>query len=237
MTYSRTVRTPQGHRTGHRLLAALVALLAGLGVLGIAPAALAAPVPQGSPARALPAATPQDCLSAGKVWVYVTYSDGSVLANRCVSEHATGEAALKAAGVTVNKDSKGLICALNEHPSPCPTSFNGQYWNYYSSTDGKKFSYYQTAANASKPKPGSIEAWCYNKKTEKSCTPPTLSLTADVPEASAAGTPAAANSAAASPAPASSSSARTGTVWGIVAVVAIIVIGAVAFVVVRRRRH
>lgn len=245
MTYPRTAPL----RRSHRLLAALVALLAGLGMLGVAPAALAAPATDSLPARALPATTPKDCLAAGKVWVYVTYSDGSVLANTCVTEHSTGLAALKAAGVTTGKDSKGFVCSLDQHPNPCPKAFNGQYWNYYSSTDGKKFTYYQTGADASKPKAGSIEAWCYNKKSEKSCTPPTLSLTADVPEAGssspAAGassaTPSAGSSASASssaaPASSTGSGMTSGTVWGIVVVIAIIVIGAIVFVVVRRRKQ
>lgn len=185
-----------------------------------------------------PSGTPQDCLSAGNVWVYVTYSDGSVLASTCATEFGTGEAALKSAGVDVAKDAKGMICALDKQPNPCPTTFNGQYWNYYTSTDGKTFSYSQKAADQSKPAKGSIEAWCYNKASEKSCTPGTLSLTTDVPDADSSASPSAAvGSTAASDSGSSGSSTGSSTAWGIGIVAAVIVIGAVVHIIIRRRRN
>lgn len=184
-------------------------------------------------AQGLPAATPQDCLKSGNVWVYVTYSDGSVVANSCATDFGTGEAALKSAGVDVGKDAKGMICSLDKKPNPCPAKFNGQYWNYYTSTDGKTFTYSQKAADQSKPVKGSIEAWCYNKASEKSCTPKTLSLTAEVPDASSSTPSSSASPAASSDSGGSSSS----TAWGVGIVAAVIVIGVVVYLVVRRRRN
>lgn len=181
-----------------------------------------------------PAATVRGCLDAGNVWVHVTYSDGSVLANTCATEFGTGEAALKSAGVDVAKDAKGMICSLDKKPNPCPATFNGQYWNYYTSTDGKTFTYSQKAADQSKPAKGSIEAWCYNKATEKSCTPKPFSLTAEVPDAASSATP----SSSATPA-ASSQAGGSGspTAWGVGIVAGVIVIGVVVYLVVRRRRR
>lgn len=218
--------------TPARRVASLLAALAALFAVLAPSQAWASPaqVPA-APTRAdRPAATPNDCLTKGDVWVYVVYSDGSVLNSSCATNFTTGAAALKSAGVDVSKDAKGLICALDSKPDPCPTKFNGQYWNYYSSTDGQKFTYSQKSADESKPAKGSIEAWCYNKASEKSCTPPKLDLTAAVPDAASA-TPSA------SPSTAPSKGGSSGTAWGVGIVVAIIVVAAVVLLVVRRRRN
>lgn len=125
------------------------------------------------------------CLAEGKVWVYAIYEDSQVVADTCVSKFSTGTEALESAGVKLTQDSKGFICSMSGHPATCPKTFNGQYWAYYQSKNGRSYTYATTGADQSHPQPGTIEAWCYNKPGTKSCVPPVLDI-AGAPSASPA---------------------------------------------------
>ncbi|MGK2308937.1 hypothetical protein [Cutibacterium sp. V970] len=116
-----------------------------------------------------------DCLNTRKVWVFVITDDEKVLANQCVDSPSTGADALEKAGITIGRNKSGLICTMNDHPETCPKTFNGQYWAYYhASGAGAVWGYSKKGADQYTPTAGSIEGWCYNRPTTKSCTPPTL---------------------------------------------------------------
>lgn len=116
------------------------------------------------------------CLSADKVWLLVVTDTDEVLANECVGTPATGTDALTAAGLELNRDGSNFICAIGGYPSPCPATFNGQFWNYYQAKAGAEYAFSQVGADEAKPEPGTIEAWCYNKADQESCTPPYLKI-------------------------------------------------------------
>ena len=106
------------------------------------------------------------CLAADQVWLLVVTDADEVLANECVGTPATGTEALTNAGLELSLDGNGFLCAIGGHPSPCPATFEGQFWNYYQGAAGTEYVYAQTGADENKPKPGTIEAWCYNKADE-----------------------------------------------------------------------
>lgn len=116
------------------------------------------------------------CLSADKVWLLVVTDTDKVLANECVGTPATGTEALTAAGLELSRDGSNFICAIGGYPSPCPAKFNGQFWNYYQGKPGAEYGFSQVGADEAKPEPGTIEAWCYNKADQESCTPPYLKI-------------------------------------------------------------
>ena len=121
------------------------------------------------------------CLGSGGVWVYVVYQDGPVLANTCVSDFSTGRQALLSAGLELEdrSDSPGFICTMNGHPDHCVKGreFNGQYWAYWHSTNGRDWTYSKRGADSYRPQPGSIEGWCYNKPGEYRCDMPDMTAT------------------------------------------------------------
>lgn len=213
-----------------RTAATLLGLAA---TVSLAPATLpaqAAPLSQPAPAKVMPANTVTDCLGSGKVWLVVQDSKGQLMHNQCVAKGATGESLLKEAGVKLTYDSKTkMICAMDSEPASCPTTFDGNYWQYYTATKGGKWTYATKGASQSVPKAGTLEGWCYGSK----CTPTMPSLTADVAETtgSASATP----SAAASTAPATDQkkSSHTGA-W--VAGLVVLVLAAAGAVLARRRR-
>ncbi len=117
-----------------------------------------------------------ECLSSDEVWLLIVDEEGSVIANQCVGTPATGIAAIEAAGVAIGYDSSNFVCTLGGHPSECPASFNGQFWNYWQGSAGAEYAFAQTGPAESVPAGGTIEAWCYNKADEEGCTPPTLKI-------------------------------------------------------------
>ncbi len=125
------------------------------------------------------------CLGADKVWLLVVTDTDEVLANECVDTPATGTDALVAAGLELGRDGSNFLCSIGGHPATCPATFNGQYWNYYQGAAGTEYVYAQTGADENKPKPGTIEAWCYNKADEEGCTPPYLKIVKDGAEVAA----------------------------------------------------
>lgn len=204
------------------MVGALAALLfLALGV--VQPAAHAAPTPTGTGRQAAAIA---DCLSTGKVWVFVITEDAEVLANQCVESPSSGSDALRLAGIRTVTNKSGIICTMNDHPAACPKTFTGQYWAYYhSSGAGQPWTYSKQGAEGYHPAGGTIEGWCYNEPRTKSCTPPTLA----VGDSAGRSFPVTSNQ------PASSSSgAPTGTIIVIVVVVVVLVV--VGVVVARRRR-
>lgn len=125
------------------------------------------------------------CLAADQVWLLVVTDADEVLANECVGTPTTGTEALTNAGLELGRDGSNFICSIGGHPTPCPATFNGQFWNYYQGTPGAEYAFSQLGADENKPQPGIIEAWCYNKAEEESCTPPYLKIVKDGAEVAA----------------------------------------------------
>lgn len=125
------------------------------------------------------------CLAAGEVWLLVVTDTEEVLANECVGTPATGVDALTAAGVELERDSGGFICAMNGHPSPCPETFTGQFWGSYQGAPGAEYAFAQLGPDENEPQPGTIEAWCYNAPDAEGCTPPYLTIVQDGEEIAA----------------------------------------------------
>lgn len=230
-------------RTG----AVLVALLLSL-ILAPSSTALAEttqpPIPEGSNAVGA-------CLDADQVWLLVVDIDGEVMANQCVGTPSSGEEALTAGGMEVEKDN-GLICAISGHPDPCPATFDGSYWNYHHATAGAPYTFSQEGADTRSPSPGDIEAWCYNMPEDESCEPPLLTVMSGgeqvlVPDAAPADyfDPAVTSAETGSPSPTENESATasesetdstsTSTPWALIGIGAVVVVGVVALLLWRRR--
>jgi hypothetical protein len=121
-------------------------------------------------------ATVGECLGAGQVWLHVQTDDERVLRSECVGTPATGQAALAAAQVDTRESKGGYLCTLAGYPETCPTSFTGQYWQYwYADALDAEWSLSQKGAGTRSPAPGTIEGWCYNADDEKRCELPRLS--------------------------------------------------------------
>ncbi|WP_297742373.1 hypothetical protein [uncultured Tessaracoccus sp.] len=209
------------------LLAALLFCTAPLAVADDAPP-VGQPSKQGSNAVGA-------CLDAGQVWLYVADVDGTVVANQCVGTPDTGEAALRAANVTIEHDKSGLICSLGGRPDPCPKKFDGSFWNYWHASVDEMWVFSSKGAKEWKPKPGTIEGWCRNHKDTKGCTPSPLRVEIDGELRLPSGVSEAdlTDPEVVTPEAVPEAGFPTGTV---VAVGVIVVLGAAAVVIVRQRR-
>lgn len=187
----------------------------------------------GPAAAAVPAATPSGaCADATGVSVVVdlTDLDGDIVVGCAQGDPATGREALVDAGFVVGDDA-GMICAINSAPDPCPTTFEGSYWSYWSATPTGDWTAYAVGADSSDPAPGEIEGWRYNDGSAG----PGLAPAALEPAAPAAATATADESAApVADDPAEASGPSGGTFAGL-GVVALLLATAVA-VLARRRR-
>lgn len=204
-------------------LAALAGVVVGLGGL------------LGAPAAQADTSTPAGCTAEGQVWLLVVTEDGSQLANQCVGTPKTGTAALEAAGITIGRDGKGMLCTLKGHPASCPTKFNGQYWNYYQSDTAGKWTYASKGSDQSAPKPGTVEGWCYNKATEQSCTMPAVELGAPASSAPASTPTETATAASQAPTKGTEQSKSSGP-WPAIVTLAALAGGAGGYLLYRRSR-
>lgn len=119
------------------------------------------------------------CLSSDQVWLLVMDADGAVLANQCVGTPGDGETALREGGMAIGRGRSDLVCTLDGHPEQCPRTFTGEFWHYYYSFPGEGYDFADLGPRARTPRPGTIEAWCYNAQDERKCTPPELSIVVD----------------------------------------------------------
>jgi hypothetical protein len=181
--------------------------------------------------------TSSGCVGSSGVTVVVDFSDvgGGVEIGCATGDPATGREALVGAGFDVTDSTPGMICAINSAPDPCPATFDGSYWSYWSAEPGATWSAYAVGADSSDPAPGAFEGWRYNDGT----TGPSLLPAAIQAASTAAGTTApspAATVGTAAPGPALA--ADDGTSWiprAAISVVAVLLVGGAAQVARRRR--
>ena len=104
------------------------------------------------------------CSGQSGVTVVVDLTDlgGDVEVGCAHGSPTTGRAALTDAGFRATNDAAGMICAINSAPDPCPTTFAGSYWSYWSAAPGAAWTAYAVGADSSHPAPGSFEGWRYN---------------------------------------------------------------------------
>lgn len=104
------------------------------------------------------------CSDDGGVTVIVDFTDigGSIEAGCAPGDPDSGRGALEAAGFAATDSQPGMICAINAQPDPCPATFEGSYWSYWSGSDQGDWVSYQVGADSSDPAPGQVEGWRYN---------------------------------------------------------------------------
>ncbi len=102
------------------------------------------------------------CTDPSGVTVVVDFTDvGGAVETGCATAPTTGTDALQQAGFVDTRDASGLICAIDATPDPCPATFTGSYWSYWSAPAGGEWESYQVGSDTSTPAPGSVEGWRY----------------------------------------------------------------------------
>ncbi|MGV8966181.1 MAG: hypothetical protein ACOH2F_07860 [Cellulomonas sp.] len=104
------------------------------------------------------------CAGASGVSVVVDLTDlgGDVVVGCATGDPTTGRQALVDAGFAVADAPTGMICTINSAPDPCPVTFEGSYWSYWSAGATSGWTAYAVGADSSDPVPGSFEGWRYN---------------------------------------------------------------------------
>ena len=228
------------HRAAAGFAAALLFALPLAAATVPAQADTSAPPATATDAPSAPAWT--DCTDQGGVFVVVTSEDGTSIGG-CAGQPgsdpgqvANGTAALEAIGVTITRSADDMICALNNYPDPCPTTFNGKYWQYYqaSAADATagNWAYATVGSDTNTLTAGWVEGWCYGDEClpqnpaevvspvnmpGTTPAPPTITFT---------GTPVPAQ-------PAAEGNSHTGLIIGLCAIAVLVVAAAVVFI----RRH
>ncbi len=170
------------------------------------------------------------------VVVDLTELDGTVEIG-CASSAATGTEALETAGFTPTKDAAGMICAIDAAPDPCPTTFTGQYWSYWTATPDGDWQMAMEGSDTAVPTPGALEGWRYGDgSAAPGATPADVIAAASADEGPDAAAPSPEVTAAAVAVTEAGNDAGGLPVWVPVTVgVAVLVAAAGAVVVVRRR--
>jgi LPXTG-motif cell wall-anchored protein len=117
-----------------------------------------------SAASRVAAPTAGACAGQSGVTVVVDLTDlgGNVEVSCAHGTPTTGRQALVDAGFRTTDDAAGMICAINLTPDPCPATFAGSYWSYWSAAPGAAWTAYAVGADSSHPAPGGFEGWRYN---------------------------------------------------------------------------
>ncbi len=145
------------------------------------------------------------CTDPNGVTVVVDFTDvGGAVETGCALAPTTGTDALQKAGFVDTRDASGLICAIDATPDPCPATFTGSYWSYWSAEPGGSWQSYQVGSDTSSPTAGSVEGWRYSDGSAG----PTVAVPA---AATASATVASSPSASASGAPAAAATLSSGT--------------------------
>lgn len=224
----RSAPTTGMRTTGMRRTGTTLAVLA----LVLAPAATSA-----AAATRMPTSVDGACTDPAGVTVVVDFTDlGGEVEIGCAPEGAaTGTEALQAAGFTDTRDASGLICAIDAQPDPCPATFTGSYWSYWSAEPDGAWTAYMEGSDTAVPAAGALEGWRYNDgATGPGVEPAAVAAqaSADEPTAEQDAEQSADDTATAS----DGASDGSGTVWPLAAG-AVLLAGVVAAAVVVARRR
>lgn len=119
------------------------------------------------------ATTMAHCTAAGGVWVVVQapaeFNNGTPLDKQgCAITPTSGTDALQQIGIEITQ-ADSMISQLDGVPTEVPATFDGNYWNYWtttpvagSETEVNPWTYAMTGPDESKPAAGSVEGWYYN---------------------------------------------------------------------------
>lgn len=133
--------------------------------------------PAAGTAAAAPVTTSVDggCTDPAGVTVVVDFTDlgGDVEIGCAPAGAATGTEALQAAGFTDTRDASGLICAIDTQPDPCPATFTGSYWSYWSAAPDGAWTAYMEGSDTAVPAAGALEGWRYNDGSQGPGVEPT----------------------------------------------------------------
>lgn len=125
-------------------------------------------------------AAAQDC-DGVLVVVDATGAGGGVTHRCALGEHASGLAALEAAGhaYTFVPRQPGMVCTIDGLPEPCagPPALDA-YWSYWWATDGGVWTYATRGAAGHQPARGDAEGWRFGDGSEP---PPPPDAEAAVP--------------------------------------------------------
>ncbi|KGM08503.1 hypothetical protein N869_10920, partial [Cellulomonas bogoriensis 69B4 = DSM 16987] len=107
----------------------------------------------------------QACADAEEgVTVVVDASDlgGQVTIGCATGEVGSGTEALRAAGFTDERDEAQMICAIDSVPDPCPTTWEGVWWSYWTAESDGGWEVYEVGSDDSEPRAGTLEGWRYH---------------------------------------------------------------------------
>lgn len=133
--------------------------------LGLSTAGAAAHADTTAPSAVASAAA--RCVGEGKVFVVAVDDTGAVVGQGCADAPTTGNDALTKAGITYTLGSGSMVCTVAGVPASCPKTFAGQYWSYWTASQGKAFGYATAGSGQAKPVAGTIEGWCWTPKGDE----------------------------------------------------------------------
>ena len=168
---------------------------------------------------------------------------GGTLIGCAAGDPTTGLDALLKSGhaYTFLPGQPGLVCTINAKPDPCNNAPTNAYWSYWHAQPGGSWSYGSTGAGSHNPEPGSIDGWSFGSGKPPSSRPPAATTTGTATAAStatAAGTTAALRAQARASATSDLPPDGRGGLGGLaVGVVLVLLLGGMAGLLARRRRH
>jgi hypothetical protein len=178
------------------------------------------------------------CAAGAGVTVVVDFTDvgGDVEIGCAEGDPATGRQALIDAGFRATDSAPGMICAINSAPDPCPATFDGSYWSYWSAQPGETWSAYAVGADSSTPQSGAFEGWRYNDGASGPSLLPASVQRAGATAPSAEASPATTTTGPAGQAPSyADDQSASWVTTPVISVVVVALLGAAA-VIARRRR-
>ncbi len=194
-----------------------------------------------------PNAQAAPCGSHAGVTIIVEDGDSVGISVRCATgDPATGLEALKSSGhrYTFVPRQPGFVCTIDARPDPCNNGPATAYWSYWHAQPGGSWSYGSTGAGSYDPPSGSIEGWSFGSGKPPRSRPPVAGTSGNTSSGSAASGTGTTSSATAAAGRTSASASRhlppdgRGGLGGLVGGVGLIVLlGALAGYLARRRSH
>lgn len=145
-------------------LALIMALLLSTPTAALAASPTPSPTPSGP--------NQSQCTAQGGVWVIVDLPQATMAAG-CATNPRNGQDALEQIGVTTTSTSKGLICELQGRPLDSCSKYKGfnkktgEYWGYWHRDSPQSgWTYSKKGATNYQPQAGTIEGWRWGAKVQ-----------------------------------------------------------------------